>query len=451
MRKRIFLLGVLVLITVAITGWALFHAYFVADFAPPDDADLMPSRVDVPEDRNGATYFSLAREQLRLPKRGEPFMREWWVLWRREAKYNGEMAEYLWVRNEEVFRLVDKGLKCEVVQFPELSYDTWRLRLSAFLSVGDLANLHARHLLKTGKEEECFQELLRAMRLAHKISGSGAGTHTYSEGIGMKLRTLHVLREAASEASLTKDELLTLSANLSGFGAQPDAVAEALRAEYAMWKEAMAGIESGEVDLSALLEGPPLPVGFKPNKTLHLFAESYRLMLQIVRVDRQEAQQLSALHPPMPSDLHYRTSSNASFAEYWKNPQLMRYVYGNALGAAFYVAVSSGGFYLQGVYAEDDVICSLRGFRQALAEENVALAATRLLLALKGYKLDHGKLPDSLDALVPGYIEAVPIDDFDGEPMRYSKEKRVIYSVGYDLKDNGGGDEEKDIIYKIGF
>ena len=51
---------------------------------------------------------------------------------------------------------------------------------------------------------------------------------------------------------------------------------------------------------------------------------------------------------------------------------------------------------------------------------------------------------------MPEYIEAVPLDDFDGQPMRYSKPKRVIYSVGEDLQDDGG-DEEKDIIYKIGF
>jgi len=61
-----------------------------------------------------------------------------------------------------------------------------------------------------------------------------------------------------------------------------------------------------------------------------------------------------------------------------------------------------------------------------------------------------GELPGTLDALVPDYIDKIPSDDFDGEPMRYSAEKKIIYSVGEDLNDDGGG-EEKDIIFEIKF
>ena len=49
-------------------------------------------------------------------------------------------------------------------------------------------------------------------------------------------------------------------------------------------------------------------------------------------------------------------------------------------------------------------------------------------------------LPDSLSALVPKYIEAIPRDPFDGEPMRYSKEHGIVYSVGNDFVDNGGSE-----------
>ena len=74
--------------------------------------------------------------------------------------------------------------------------------------------------------------------------------------------------------------------------------------------------------------------------------------------------------------------------------------------------------------------------RQLLA--NVEISATRVLLALKACQTDTGKLPDSLEALVPDYIEAVPEDPFDGKPLKYSAEKKVVYSVGVDLKDAGG-------------
>lgn len=44
----------------------------------------------------------------------------------------------------------------------------------------------------------------------------------------------------------------------------------------------------------------------------------------------------------------------------------------------------------------------------------------------------------SLDALVPGYLERIPADPCDGNPFRCIPEKRLIYSIGPDLKDDKG-------------
>ena len=43
-----------------------------------------------------------------------------------------------------------------------------------------------------------------------------------------------------------------------------------------------------------------------------------------------------------------------------------------------------------------------------------------------------------LDDLVPAFVEAVPRDPFDGQPMRYSAERRIVWSVGKNLKDDNG-------------
>ena len=76
---------------------------------------------------------------------------------------------------------------------------------------------------------------------------------------------------------------------------------------------------------------------------------------------------------------------------------------------------------------------------------NISVSATQLFFALKCYKLDHGDLPESLDELVPDYIDEIPIDDFDGKPLRYSKEKKIIYSVGPDMEDSGGKRQRKPV------
>ena len=65
-------------------------------------------------------------------------------------------------------------------------------------------------------------------------------------------------------------------------------------------------------------------------------------------------------------------------------------------------------------------------------------AGLRLLIACQRYERRNGKLPLKLSDLVPEFIEAVPKDPFDGQPLRYSAERRIVWSVGKNLKDDGG-------------
>ncbi|MHC4986253.1 MAG: hypothetical protein ACYTFO_08885, partial [Planctomycetota bacterium] len=59
--------------------------------------------------------------------------------------------------------------------------------------------------------------------------------------------------------------------------------------------------------------------------------------------------------------------------------------------------------------------------------------------------------PDSLDALSPDIIDEVGFDSFSGEPYVYERtaDGYVLYSVGMDLTDDGGSDED-DIVIRIG-
>ena len=62
-------------------------------------------------------------------------------------------------------------------------------------------------------------------------------------------------------------------------------------------------------------------------------------------------------------------------------------------------------------------------------------------VALKRFQLAHGKLPETLSALVPDFLQAVPIDPNDGKPLRYHPNadgSYLLYSVGEDGVDDGG-------------
>jgi hypothetical protein len=61
-------------------------------------------------------------------------------------------------------------------------------------------------------------------------------------------------------------------------------------------------------------------------------------------------------------------------------------------------------------------------------------------LALEAYHRKHGTYPESLDALVPDLLPAVPTDRITGAPVRYRlvDGKPVVYSLGDDRVDDGG-------------
>ncbi|HOJ53374.1 MAG TPA: hypothetical protein PLI64_02380 [Phycisphaerae bacterium] len=62
-------------------------------------------------------------------------------------------------------------------------------------------------------------------------------------------------------------------------------------------------------------------------------------------------------------------------------------------------------------------------------------------LAAERYRLDHGRFPDRLEDLVPQYLPQVLLDPFNDEPLRlrHCDGALMIYSVGADLIDDGGG------------
>ena len=65
-------------------------------------------------------------------------------------------------------------------------------------------------------------------------------------------------------------------------------------------------------------------------------------------------------------------------------------------------------------------------------------------IAVELYRRQHGKLPRKLGELVPEFLPKVPIDPYDGKPLRYvvRQKEYVLYSVGEDGADGGGhGDD----------
>jgi hypothetical protein len=86
------------------------------------------------------------------------------------------------------------------------------------------------------------------------------------------------------------------------------------------------------------------------------------------------------------------------------------------------------------------LIPALKSVGEASRRKHAQLRSLIAALAVERYRLQQGTWPESLEKLTPAYLSAVPLDPYDGKPLRYLRllEGVVLYAIGPDGADNGG-------------
>ena len=84
---------------------------------------------------------------------------------------------------------------------------------------------------------------------------------------------------------------------------------------------------------------------------------------------------------------------------------------------------------------------------QTAARNQTLVNEGQIVCALERYRLAHGEYPETLDALVPQFIEKLPHDIIGGQPLHYRRmdsfqapagKEFLLYSVGWNETDDGG-------------
>jgi hypothetical protein len=78
---------------------------------------------------------------------------------------------------------------------------------------------------------------------------------------------------------------------------------------------------------------------------------------------------------------------------------------------------------------------------QTTARNQTMLDQTRIVCALERFRLAHGEYPETLGALAPQFVAAIPHDVIGGQPPHYHRAADgtfMLYSVGWNGRDNGG-------------
>lgn len=295
-----------------------------------------------------------------------------------------------------------KLLVPSVVLGEDLTYlNDWKNILS-------LLTVQERSLYESGHVEESFASMFRHLHLCQQMADSHGPLIVYLVGCANSGRVLDCIRQSLATTNLSPAQLKEYIGTLGSMVTNTDEIFQnAIKGEYKSDAQAMDDFSVGKYidpELGNAYFRPRWwwPV-FNLTKTKALFAKFSRELIT------NAPNHFSDLNVP---DINFR-------------PGMIHLVLsGNIAGEVMCYMIMP----------------STKGAFTTKCNSKVRIEATRTLMALRAYQLTHGKLPDELAALVPEFLDKVPMDDFNGQPLHYSPTEKIVYSVGKNLKDDGGDD-----------
>ncbi len=388
----------LVLLLLPVVLWL----YISPDEPPPDVSDFTAKPRQLPNDQNAyaiimqaaalvtTDLFKANSDQLNDMTKGKnwdaPLARTWldgtdaiWPLWEQAARTpqgqapSGTAVGYT---NSDV---------------------------QAINNLNKLAQIRAWDLAHNGKPDAAIEFLFTTLQVAQRLEQSRGDPIYYHIATGIRGTVLNSLRGITTEfkppAVLLRQTLRQMEANRPG----KEAFANLLRGEYRGFSHGLENPEAAYFGSKDVDEGLHLyvkistyfPYFFHPNQTRRIYAEAIRNSIGAID-----------LPTGYPGDL--RNIDNLR--------KILSGFHGNNLGLALLVA---------------SVPFQANELDMRLTQQS-RLSANEAFLALVLYHRDHGELPATLDTLVPDYLPAVPRDYFDGQPIRYSRDFRAVWSVGND-------------------
>ena len=378
---------------------------FGEDTEPPDDGDLAVVRHNIPADENAYTCFAEACAALDCPSDTYNRIDEGISA----GVWDTNAIVSLLASNETAISHVEEGLKHERCEVPEItSFDTLLPYVADYRSLARLMALKARMQDRQGNQEEALETALGVVRFGHLIEDCGGGLIHYLVGLAIKGIGLDIVEDVLADYALPADVLRDCARRLAAYGPNVAGLQNVFRVEYLGACSAIDQVSSGKAGLGDLdgsgssFKVSSVPYIFQPNRTKARFADFYRPLMEEVPRPHSEIEIIDM-------GLDERVSKWMLLKPNGVGEILVRLIM-PAVTAVF----------------------------DRKAREEVHVHCVSLVLAMTAHEKQEGSLPASLDELVPAYLDLVPRDGYDGKPLRYSRERRIVYSAGQDLQDNGG-------------
>ncbi len=419
LRRALLVLALLVAAAVvAIPCWIALHA---RDLPAPEDADLCVTSAAVSPAENGYERFAEAAalldwredadERLRGMRNGEPLHSDW---------IRDTVA-----RNQPAFEALEAGLAAPGFQLPPENErsDSGASETSCCDPLLDIQRLvrlssaEARQRAADGDQEGAVERALLGLRTGRRLgSGQNVGLVGMMFAVACQGIALEGLEHVARSVSLPREASRRLVAELESQRLSTADWQRMWAVEYqhlkGIFQRALSGYPAAEIEepLHWALRALPSSYLWQPNRFLSSLAEHHR--------DRQRRTALSC------REAYAGRLENESDLE------------GRLRAARILVSPNSIGNLLLEISMPNSESFMLK---RCHAETRISLV--QALIGVKAYRDENGDLPAALDDLIPRHLGFALEDGFAGAPLRYSRERAVVYSLGEDFADEEGGAE----------
>ena len=393
--------------------------------ATVQDQELQLARANIPQGANAFDALAAATNHLWWPKAQERQIDDLV----KDTNWDDTLAGTVMASNRDALAGWDAAVKLPDLQVPEVyTIDNLLPYLADWKKLAMLAEVRENVLLHSGQDQAAFDQIVSHIQLGQRMQNSHGVLIVYLVGTAVKAMALNQMQHWAGKTHLTPEQLKGYIVQLKP---EPDeeatAFANAIKVEHQMQIITLVTLRDGKMTNSEAGSYHPAlgfvwPL-FSLSQSKSLFAKGALMLVKAAP--------------------HHYCDANMTGMESRPSVTSM-FLSGNAVGQVLYYMMMP----------------ALTGSLAKKSQSDVQLQATRTILALRAYQLTHGQLPPDLNALVPEFLEVVPVDDFDGQPLRYSVEKKIVYSVGKNLKDDGGDDRNSgddwnqhhlDLAYKFDF
>lgn len=387
------------------------------DCPPPDTSDLVIERLSLPDVENAYTYFNAATNSLFWPTNASIVVD---ILSGKEGDdENDKFVRDLIANNDDTIEIIKEGLDYRICQAPETTnfndslpfFGTWR-------NIARVMALKARSERQAGQYAQSIQSYMDLLKFGVMIQANAESILQYLVGLAVLDLGFEQIRQLANAPGVNESLLIELSDQIGQSSSFNQGLAGSFKAEYKLHSNLIDDFKEGNLGKYNLKQsdkfhkhisrGKRFPTFvFQPNKTKYLTANHFRILINNSYLPYSK---MKLIDPPN-NELNIEGKSKLSLM-----------MSGNMIGKIL------GCLLLPNLNAILLKKCNME----------CSAAATRLILACKAYQIRMNELPDSLESLVPKYINSIPLDPYDGQPFKYSRPKATVYSVGKDLTDSGG-------------